>query len=70
MKPRPETEADTGCSLERMVRLRSWKVKRVVVEMYSVEAASRAEAIEAAAVKGNPYSVTIKSETATPDEAA
>lgn len=54
-------------SLKRVVRVRTWKVKRVVVEMYSVEATSRADALEAAAQKGDPYSVTIKSETATPE---
>ncbi len=44
---------------------RTWTVKRVVIEMYSVQARTQAEALDAAATKGDPYSVTIKSETAT-----
>lgn len=45
--------------------VRTWTVKRIVEELYSVDASTRAEAIERVAVKGDPYSVKIKSETAT-----
>jgi hypothetical protein len=65
--PNPMTDMNATPPAAGSVRpKKTWHVTRIVEEKYSVEAESRAEAIKAAQAEGDPFSVTVKREKATP----
>jgi hypothetical protein len=53
-----------GHSMAKAKRTNAWVVRRVVEELYAVDAASRAEAIEIASDSDGPFSVKVLKETA------